>query len=404
MTNKLKAYFKTDDFIIFLYTMFLFGIAAGLFSGVMNNYLAEILNINRLERGVVEFLRELPGLSLILLLALLYKHSETKIIRIALFVSFLGLTGLFLTGPNRVLGVVLIVMWSTGEHLLQPVRSSIAIHSAQPGREGRAMGVTVSFGNTGKVAGYYIVPLIFWIAKQLLPAGENNSVIIPFQAVFLVAAVFLIIGLFFTTRFHQSKHHVKKERLYVRKKYLRYYILEMFFGARKQVFMTFAPFVLILNYDAPTELIATLYGVYSLFNIFIAPMMGKLVDRVGYKVILVADAMALITLCLLYGFSHHLFSQNVAFVVVSVVFVLDGMLFVVGMARALYARSISQEQQELTATLTTGISINHLFSIVIALLGGLLWEYLGIELLFVCAACFGAGALVFSCFLPKPAK
>jgi len=401
MTEKLKIYFKTNDFWVFLFTMFIFGSAAGLFSGVMNNYLAEILHINRFERGVVEFVRELPGLSLILLLALLYRFSEVRIIRIALFVALTGLAGLFLTGPNRTLGIFLIVLWSTGEHLLMPVRQSIAIHSAQPGKEGRAMGLTDSFGNSGMVTGYYLVPLIFWLTKKLFP---ESQAIVPFKAVFLVAALFLVLGLIFTSRFHKSTRHVQMERLYVRKKYIRYYILEVFFGARKQVFLTFAPFVLILNYHAPTELVATLYGVYSLINIFLAPLMGKLVDRIGYKIILIADSMVLITLCLLYGFSHHFFPPKIAFAVVAVVFILDGMLFVVGMARALYARSISTGQQELTATLTTGISINHLFSIIIALLGGLLWEYLGVELLFVCAACFGAGAMIFSCFLPGPNK
>jgi MFS family permease len=178
----------------------------------------------------------------------------------------------------------------------------------------------------------------------------------------------------------------------------------MLFGARKQVFFTFAPFVLILNYKASTEFIAILYGIYSLLNIFLNPLVGKLVDRMGYKIILICNAILLILICLSYGFSHHLFPEKVAFWVVSAIFVLDGMLFVVGMARSLYARSISSSQGELTATLSTGISINHLFSILIALLGGLLWERMGIELLFLCAAGFGVGALVFSWLLPNPVK
>lgn len=402
--NKLKTFFKTDDFMVFLFTMFVFGIATGLFSGVMNNFLAEILSINRFERGIVEFLRELPGLSLILLLALLYRHTEIRMIRVALLVAFFGLTGLFLSEPNRVLGIIFIMMWSTGEHLLMPVRQSIAIHSAHEGKEGRAMGITGSFGNIGMVTGYYIVPLIFLLVRKLSPPTGGNPSVLPFKAVFLVSALFLLLGLLFSIRFHKSAYHIKKERLYVRRKYLRYYILEMFFGARKQVFLTFAPFVLILNYGASTELIATLYGIYSLINIFLNPLMGKLVDRVGYKIILICDTILLITICFLYGFSSHLFPDRAAFTVVSIVFVLDGMLFVVGMARSLYARSISSGQGELTATLSTGISINHLISIIIALLGGLLWERLGIELLFTCAAAFGFGALVFSCFLPKPAN
>jgi len=385
-----------------LHHVFFFGIAIGLFYGTLNNFLAEIMLITRFERGIVEFLRELPGLSMILLLALLYRYSETRIIRVALLVSFCGMAGLFLTGSNRVLGIMFMVMWSTGEHLLMPVRQSIAIHSAHEGKEGRALGITGSFGNLGQVTGFYLVPLIFLLVKRLFPSTGENPSTFPFQAVFLASVLFLLVGLLFSARFHKSAYHLKKERLYVRKKYLRYYILEMFFGARKQVFFTFAPFVLILNYHASTEFIAILFGIYSLLNIFLNPLMGKLVDRVGYKIILICDAILLITICLLYGFSHHLFPEKMAFLVVSIVFVLNGMLFVVEMARSLYARSISSGQNELTATLSTGISINHLISILIALLGGLLWEHLGIELLFLCAAGFGLGALVFSCFLPKP--
>ena len=399
--NRLKSIFKTNDFMVFLITMFLFGTATGLFAGVLNNYLAEILSISKFQRGIVEFFRELPGLSLIFLLALFYKYSETKIIRIALFVSLCGLVGLILTGPNRMVGIILIMLWSTGEHILMPVRQSISIHSAHPGKEGRALGITGSFSNFGLVSGYYLVPVIFLLVRKYSNSKDIEPVF-PFKAVYLVSAVFVIIGILFLTKFHKKGHHVDKKRFYIRKKYTKYYILEMFFGARKQIFLTFAPFVLILNYGASTELIALLYGIYSLINIFLNPLMGKLLDKVGYKIILIADSIILIAICFLYGFSHHLFNLNVAFIVICFVFVMDGILFIVGMSRSMYAKTISSDKSELTSTLSTGISINHLISIVIALLGGLMWEKLGIELLFISAAAFGIGALIFSCFLPKP--
>ncbi len=398
---KLRTVFKTDDYLVFLCTMGLFGTATGLFMGVLNNYLAEILSVSRFGRGVVEFLREFPGLSLIFLLALLHRHSETRIIRLALLVSMLGLFGLLAAGSRFPLAVLCIVLWSTGEHLLMPVRDSIAIHSAYAGREGRAMGLTVSFSNIGQVAGYYCVPLVFLLVNRLVPAEAGRSATLPFQAVFAVSAVFLTLGILLSARFHKSAWHVRKERLYVRRKYLRYYILEMFYGARKQVFLTFAPFVLILNYGASTELIATLYGVYSTINVFFSPAVGRLVDKAGYRIVLIVDAILLVALCILYGFSHRWFPPEMAYRVVCAVFVLDGMLFVVGMSRSLYARTISENQSELTSTLSTGISINHLVSIGVALLGGWLWEGLGIETLFLCAAGFGVGAMVFSYLLPR---
>ena len=101
-------------------------------------------------------------------------------------------------------------------------------------------------------------------------------------------------------------------------------------------------------------------------------------------------------------FSHVLFSEHTAFIIVSIVFVLDAILFMVGMARAMYVKTITKSQDEVTLVLSSGLSINHAVSIVIAIAGGLLWQYLGIEGLFSIAAIFGLGAFFYSLFLPKP--
>ena len=394
---KPKQVFTDPHIKSFLFSMFIFGIAVGLYGGALNNFLAEILHIDRFERGVVEFLRELPGLLLFLMLALLYRIPENRIIRIAFFISLLGMAGLAFALEARWAAVTLIVLWSTGEHLIMPIRQSIAIHSALPGKEGVAIGLARSAGNVGSVIGFYLVTALF------LGLGNLSSVSV-FRLIFIIGAVFSLMALIFTFRLKSGNKHVKRQRLMFNRKFSRYYILEMFFGARKQVFMTFAPYVLILNYGASTQFIATLYGIFALGNIFMNPVMGRLVDILGYRKILILDSSLLITLCLLYGYAHHLFTQEVAFIVVSIVFVFDAMLFSAGIARAVYVRTLSNGQEELTGTLSTGISVNHLISVVIALLGGLLWEQLGMEVLFTSAAVFGLGSLVFTLKLPKPVK
>ncbi len=395
--NKFNQVFNNSSVKSFLFSMFIFGISVGLYGGVLNNFLAEILYINRFERGVVEFLRELPGLLLFLMLALLYRIPENRIIRIAFFVSLLGMSGLAIAAEARWAAVTLIVLWSTGEHLMMPVRQSIAIHSALPGKEGVAMGLARSAGNIGSVIGFYLVSALF------LGLGRFGQLPI-FRLVFILGAVFTMVGLVFTFRLKSNEGRVKRPRLLFKRKFSRYYILEMFFGARKQVFLTFAPYVLILNYGASTQLIATLYGIYSLANIFMNPVMGRLVDTLGYRKILIIDSALLILLCLLYGFAHHIFSVPVAYTVVCIVFVIDAMLFSVGIARAVYVRSLSGSQDELTGTLSTGISVNHLISVMIALLGGLLWKQLGMEILFSSAAVFGLGSLLFTLTLPEKVK
>ena len=145
-----------------------------------------------------------------------------------------------------------------------PLRQSIAIHMSHPGKEGQALGTTRSMRNLGQLFGFYSIPVIY----LLFPTMSNNGNDFPyFRTAFLLAGVILVIGFLVSTRIPDQKTHLKRDRLYFRKKYWRYYVLEMFFGARKQVFFTFAPFVLILNYQASTEFIALLYGIYSLINI-----------------------------------------------------------------------------------------------------------------------------------------
>ncbi|TFG58437.1 MAG: MFS transporter, partial [Spirochaetales bacterium] len=290
-----------------------------------------------------------------------------------------------------------IILWSTGEHMMMPLRQSVAIHSSKPGMEGVAMGGVASAGNIGQVAGNYLVPLLLLVFPFFI-AGRTSFTY--FRIIFGITAVIVLAGFIFASRLVDRNEHVKRRKLYFHRKYTKYYILEVFFGARKQVFLTFAPYVLILNYGARTELMAALYGLYSAGTIILNPVLGRLLDRIGYKKVIVADTVILVVLCALYGFSHRIFSHGAAFIVICVVFVLDALLFTVGMARAMYVKSLSETPEETTATLSTGLSINHLVSIVIAILGGIIWEALGIETLFSIAALFGLGSFFFSITLP----
>ena len=399
MRPRLASLYTDARALSFLLSMLIFGVVTGLYGAVLNNYLHEILSITRLERGIVEFPRELPGLLLFLIIAALYRFSETRIMLLAMLASLAGLIGLGFMGAGRSAAILLIVLFSTGEHMMMPIRNSIGIHMAQPGKEGLALGGVGSFANAGQVVGQYIVPVIFLIMPVAVNAPNRFSV---YRISFFVAGAILLIGVVFAWRLGKSSLQVKRTKLHFRRKFSKYYVLEAFFGARKQVFLTFAPYVLIVKYGAPTELIAALYGAWSLSNIFLSPLIGRLIDRIGYKKILVADTMILFVLCFLYGFAHRVLPTQVAYVLICCVFVLDAILFIAGMARTVYVKSNSVSADEVTSTLSAGISINHLISIAIAIAGGLLWERLGMEVLFSVAGLFALGSFLFALTLPKP--
>ena len=398
--KKLFEIYNSDKIKNFLVSMLLFGIVIGLYNGIFNNYLHEVLSVNELERGWIELPRETPGLLLFVLIAILNRFSEIKLIRLSFIIAAVGVGGLFLAGDIRSIAFVMLVVYSTGEHLMMPVRQSIGLHLAKPEKSGIAMGVLRGFGNAGQAAGFYLAPLIFVILGYF--SKNKAEVFIRYKIIFFVAFLILVTGLILTFKMKDSDEKVKRKKIYIRKKYTRYYLLEIFFGARKQVFLTFAPYVLITIYGAGPELISILYGIWSLANIFIGPLAGRLIDRAGYKKILIFDAIVLIIICLLYGFANRIFSENIAFVVVCAVFVLDAIMFAFGMARDMYVRSLSETKDEVTSTLATGMSVNHLVSIVIAIFGGYLWRIFGVEYLFGFAAVLGIGSLIFSCFLHKP--
>ena len=166
-------------------------------------------------------------------------------------------------------------------------------------------------------------------------------------------------------------------------------MLEMFYGARKQVFLTFGPYVLILFYGANAATISLLFAISAVACFFASPIVGRIIDRVGYKAVMVADTLILVVVCFFYGFAHHLFSMKAAFIICCVNYVLDSVISLASMASNLYVKDLSDNADEVKATISTGVSINHVITIFIALFGGWIWQSMGIELLFIASAVLG---------------
>ena len=97
----------------------------------------------------------------------------------------------------------------------------------------------------------------------------------------------------------------EKRRFVLKRKFVRYYALCALFGVRKQVFVTFALWVLVTVYDQPVETIALLWVVTLIANLVTQPGIGWLIDRFGPRRILTIDALCLVVVCLLYGYSEH---------------------------------------------------------------------------------------------------
>jgi MFS family permease len=302
---------------------------------------------------------------------------------------------------DKVWVILLIMVWSAGEHLMMPVRQALTMELAAPGKGGVALGLVSGAVNVGTVAGSLIVAFIFFAAVNLLGVADKLYV---YNAVWLVIALLAGGSLYAMLIPKNADSPARRPRLYFNIKYKIFYALELFYGARKQIFLTFAPFVLIKVYDFDTALMAVLFAVAAGINIVAAPLVGKLTDRIGYRNVMIYDTVILFFVCLLYGYAGDLFPRSIAVWVVGANFLLDSIISTTSLATNLYVRDISDDRDELTSTLSTGISINHLVSIIAAPVGGWIWLKFGVGALFAVAAVMAVFNTLCALFVPKPSK
>ncbi len=383
----------------FLSSILFGGLAYGVYRGVQDNYLAEIVQITKFERGIVEFFREIPGLLLIFILAAMYRFSETKVFKIGTAIMLAGVVGILLLGTSKVMVILCMVIFSTGEHILMPMKHSIALNLANKGKGGASLGITSSLSHGGNILGFLTVTGLFLLFGAM---GIPKGAITGFRVVFIIAAVLLLLASLIALTMRDQGKSVKRSRIYFNRKFSKYYMLEVFYGARKQIFLTFAPYVLILFYGADTSVIAFLLAICAAFGMILSPLIGRLIDRLGYKTIMIGDTLILIVVCFFYGFAHRIFPMHIAFIVVCINFVLDSVISLASMASNVYVQDLSSTPEEMTSTITTGISVNHLISVIIALLGGLIWENLGIEALFTLSAILGLANTLYATTIKKP--
>ena len=379
--TKFNDIFKDNcKFKTFLLSILITGLSYGLYKGMLDNFLVEIVGMGEMDRGITEFFREIPGILIVFILAAFYMLTAETLYKAGAIIMLLGMSMHAALPPTKVLATLAICMYSLGEHIQLGMKSSISLNYAKEGKGGAALGAQSAMSQIGTLAGYLVIVAVFSVLSK-------NP---PYKLFFGIAAILAAISAVCAFRVRgKSETDKNKRRFYFHKKYKKYYMLEMFYGARKQVFFTFGPYVLILFYGANAATISLLFAVSAISCFFASPVVGRIIDKLGYKVVMVADTLILVIVCFFYGFAHHLFPKDIAFIVCCVNYILDSIISLASMASNVYVQDLADNADETKATISTGVSINHVITIFIALFGGWIWQTLGIELLFIISAILG---------------
>ena len=144
-------------------------------------------------------------------------------------------------------------------------------------------------------------------------------------------------------------------------------------GARKQITLTFVPWLIIDVYQQPVTTITMLFFIVCVINIFFKPWFGSLIDKRGERCAMQFEAIVMFIACIGFIFAKQLFTFHIALVIAGVCYVIDKLMESASMARATYVKKLSNDASEVARTLSMGQSMDHLISMIIPLAAGYVW-------------------------------
>jgi predicted MFS family arabinose efflux permease len=362
------------ELLIFAAAVFLLGIGTNIYDSVFNNFLDERYMITPFQRSFLEFPRELPGFLVVFVSAGLSFLCSRRLSAFTMLISLVGVLLVGFLAPTYAVMTVWLFVYSLGQHLFMPLSSTIGMELARDGKVGQRLGQLNAVRNAAMIVGSLTVVIGFRYLN------------FKFESAFVLAAIGFLLAAVLLFSMKKVQRQPARTFLKLHKEYRLYYALITISGARKQLFITFAPWVLVTIFNQPTQIIASLLMIGGIIGILFQPVLGKAIDRYGERFVLSAEAVILVFICFGYGFARSLLPENTAFLVVCGCYLLDQMVFSVSMARATYIKKIAVIPEHVQSTLTAGVTIDHIFSISAALVGGLIWDSWGFQYVFL----FGA--------------
>lgn len=384
---------KTRSFftpvLFFAAATFMMGVYSGLYDPSFNNYLAQVHHVGEVARGGLEFPRELPGFLMVFIFAALLFLKDTHIAITAAVMVGISLWGQGFLAPDMFAVVMWMLLWSTGAHLFMVMKSSLALRLAEKDHAGRLLGQLGAVEAGGLLAGmlavYLGVSMFSFSFSQIFAISGSCA---------LVAALFLY---FIQPRKIQSP----PRRLLVKRRYFLFYLLNILFGARKQIFLTFAPWVLIQLFNTGVETFALLGLIGTSIGLIFRPLLGRAIDYWGEKAVLLFDSAVIITICVLYGFSQQWFSAPAAIHIIMACYIIDQLFFATSIARITYLNRIAESPDDIAPTISLGLTLDHAISMTIPAAGGLLWACCGYQWVFAAAALIAVSSGIASLFIPR---
>ncbi len=333
------------------------------------------------EIGMLQSLREVPGFLAFAVVFLLLVMREQSIAFVSLVLLGVGtaLTGWF---PS-VLGLYCTtVLMSIGFHYYETMQISLSLQWIDKRRAPETLGRLIAAGSFASIVTFGLV----WAAFELLDLDYRWVYVIGGGLTAGIAVLAWLVFPRFPEKVLQRKHIV------LRKRYWLYYALTFMSGARRQIFIVFAGFLLVQKFGFDVATITLLFLVNAAMNIWLAPRIGRLIGRIGERRALLIEYSGLIAV-----FTAYALVESAA--IAATLYVVDHLFFALAIAIKTYFQKIA-DPADIAATAGVGFTINHIAAVLLPALFGLVWLF-SPALVFLCGAAMAGISLILALNVPR---
>ena len=321
---------------------------------LLNNFAIERAAFSGAEMGILQSLREVPGFLAftVVFLLLLLREQHIALISLALLGIGTALTGFFPT----VIGLYLTtVVMSVGFHYYETIQTSLSLQWIEKERTAEILGRIIAVGAFTSIVAFAAI----WTAFDMAS--------LDFVTVYVLGGgVTVMIAIACWLFFPQFPGKVKQRRqLVLRKRYWLYYALTFLSGARRQIFIVFAGFLMVEKFGYSVAAISVLFLVNATLNMLFAARIGRIIGKVGERAALVFEYAGLVIVFVAYAFVE---SAHVA----AGLYIVDHFFFALAIAIKTYFQKIA-DPADIASSAGVSFTINHIAAVVLPAALGILW-------------------------------
>jgi hypothetical protein len=348
---------------------------------LLNNFAIERAAYGGVEIGILQSLREVPGFlaftAVFLLLAL--REQSFALLSLALLGVGTAITGFF---PSVVGLYCTTVVMSIGFHYYETAQVSLSLQWASKTSAPEVLGKIIAVGGFASLITYGLI----YLTKTLLGLDYDFVYLAGGGATVLLA---LFAWLAFP-RFEGA--HEQRKELVLRKRYWLYYALTFMSGARRQIFVVFAAFMMVEKFGYSVEAVTLLFLVNCIFNMLFAARIGRLVHRFGERLALTIEYVGLVVV-----FAAYAFVTNAK--IAAGLYILDHAFFAMAIAMKTYFQKIA-DPRDIAPTAGVAFTINHIAAVFLPVLFGLVW-LISPKIVFLAGSAMALTSLILARLLPE---